>query len=115
MYEVAAIRNSELLDEVLDPRLDQRVELVLRLDHERPVPERVGDAAVVRGAARHLIDAVEAEPDRELEREMRPSARAAGVPPRSRSSRRVYPVGPLTHTDCLSGSLRSTEEAGWTR
>ena len=74
MYDVAAIEEARPLDEVLDRGLDEGAELVLRLDHERAVPERFGNAAV-RGAARRLVDGVEAEPHRELKGEMRPSAR----------------------------------------
>ena len=63
-----------LLDEVLDTGLDERLELVLGLDHERAVPERLGDATV-RSTARRLVDGVEAEPQRDLQGEVRPAAR----------------------------------------
>ena len=111
MYEVAVISSSEPLDEVLEARLDQRAEVVLRLDHERPVPERLGDAAV-GGATRGLVRAVEAEPHRELEGEVRPPAREPACFRVARHGAGFYPAGsgPNHQTD-LRRSAQSTEEA----
>ena len=74
MYDVDRDQQLGPLDEVLDAGLDQRLEMILRLDHERAVPERVDDPAV-RRATRRLVGAVEAEPDRELKGEVAPAPR----------------------------------------
>src|SRR6185503_12278608 len=100
------------LDEALDGRLDQRVEAILRLDHEGAVPERLGDLPV-RGAAHHLIDGVEAEPHRELEGEVRPSTRQPACLRVARHSTTILtrrPAGPVGVP--VSRSPRATEE-GW--
>ena len=62
------------LDEVLQRQLDHRVEVALALDDPLAVREGAADALVCR-AARHLVDDVEADPDRELEEQVRPAAR----------------------------------------
>ena len=97
MYDVAVTSSSDCSTKFWSARLDQRAELVLRLDHERPVPERLGDAAV-RGAARHLIGDVEAEPDRELEGQMRPPARQPACLRVPGQVVGFYPGGPLAPT-----------------
>ena len=73
MYEVAWIRIGGAFDELLQRQLDHRVEAALEVDHPLAVLERSRDALIGRSAG-DLVDDVEADPDRELEHEVRPAA-----------------------------------------
>ena len=61
------------VDESLDRGLEERAERLLLTEDPLAVLERVRDAAIGR-AARDLVRDVEADPDHELEGQMRPAA-----------------------------------------
>ena len=73
MYEVSVTRIDERVDDALDGRLEERAECLLCAENPLAVLECVRDAAVGR-AARDLVGDVEADPDDELEGQVRPAA-----------------------------------------
>ncbi len=73
MYDVSVDHDRRGVDDALDCRLEQRTEVTLGPEHRLAVLECGGDAAVGR-ATRDLVHDVEADPDHELEGQMRPAA-----------------------------------------
>jgi hypothetical protein len=65
------------LDGPLQRQLEHRAERALEVDDPLPVRERRSHAVAVGDAARQLVRDVEADPERELEHEVRPATRKA--------------------------------------